>query len=171
MFIFNPGVNFINVFHAAFTCADPKTVKWYLWLDWVLTLSGSVHVKAACRTLMKFTPGLCVPPALTAIFWGRFEAANVNTFWGHFGHPEVTSWGRWRTPTISPVSSKVIRNKILTMWPPITTRITTTTRASSKSNTAIQKTELSYFKVELLIYFLICNLFLLSNEILWWIII
>jgi len=51
------GVNFINILRAAFTCADPKSIKWYRQLDWVLMLSGSAHVKAAHKTMMKSTPG------------------------------------------------------------------------------------------------------------------
>ncbi len=52
------GVNFINVFCAAFTHMDPKSVKWYWQLEWVLTLLWSVRVKDALWTLMKLTPGV-----------------------------------------------------------------------------------------------------------------
>jgi len=53
-----PSVNFINVFCVAFTREDPKSVKWYWWLDWVLTLLWSTHVKAAGGTLMKLSPSV-----------------------------------------------------------------------------------------------------------------
>jgi len=51
-------LNFINVLRTAFTLADPKSVKRYWGLDWVLTLLGSACVKAVCRMLMKLTPGI-----------------------------------------------------------------------------------------------------------------
>ena len=50
------GVNFINVFRAAFMHADPKSVKRHWWLNWNVTLSGIWQVKASRRTLMKLTP-------------------------------------------------------------------------------------------------------------------
>ncbi len=52
-----PGVNFIKVLRAAFVRADPKSVKRYWQLNWIFTLLGSAHVKAALRMLMKLTPG------------------------------------------------------------------------------------------------------------------
>jgi len=51
------GLNFINILRTAFTLADPKSVKRYWRLDWVLTLLGSTRIKAVRRTLMKLTPG------------------------------------------------------------------------------------------------------------------
>jgi len=62
------GVNFINIFCKAFIRADPKSVKWYWWLDWVLTLSGSACVKAAHRMLMKLTLGVNFINILQAAF-------------------------------------------------------------------------------------------------------
>ncbi len=50
------GLNFINVLSTAFTSVDPKSVKRYWWLDWVLMILGSTRVKAVRRTLMKSTP-------------------------------------------------------------------------------------------------------------------
>ena len=50
------GVNFTNILRAAFTHRSQKckkTVK----LSSFFALLGSVHVKAACRMLMKLTPG------------------------------------------------------------------------------------------------------------------
>ncbi len=41
------GLNFINVLHTAFTLIDPKSVKRYWQLDWVLTIWGATSVKAA----------------------------------------------------------------------------------------------------------------------------
>jgi len=42
-----PGLNFINFLCTAFTFVDPKSVKRYWQLDWVLTLWGATGVKAA----------------------------------------------------------------------------------------------------------------------------
>jgi len=55
---FRPGVNFINVLQAAFTCTDPHSVKFQLSLQYLFTLLGSARIKAAGRTLMKLTPGV-----------------------------------------------------------------------------------------------------------------
>jgi hypothetical protein len=52
---FQLGLNFINVLCTAFTHADPKSVKRYWQLDWVLTLWGATGVKAECKTLVKLT--------------------------------------------------------------------------------------------------------------------
>ena len=52
-----PGVNFINVLWAAFMLKDPKSANHLLDLTVFFALLGSAHVKAACRTLIKFTPG------------------------------------------------------------------------------------------------------------------
>jgi len=51
----SPSVNFIN-FLRAFTCADPENCKKTVKLSIFFLLLGSVHVKAACRTLMKWAP-------------------------------------------------------------------------------------------------------------------
>jgi len=53
------GVNFIIVLQAAFTCADPESVKIKLSCQYLFTLLGYVGVKAASRMLMKLTP--CLP--------------------------------------------------------------------------------------------------------------
>jgi len=45
---------------AAFTLADPKSVKRYWWLNWIFTLLGFERVKAAHRMLMKLTPKVCM---------------------------------------------------------------------------------------------------------------
>jgi len=52
------GDNFINVLWAAFAHVDPKSIKRYWGFDWILTLSGSTHVKAVRRTLLKLSPGV-----------------------------------------------------------------------------------------------------------------
>ncbi len=39
------GVDFINVLRTAFTLIDPKSVKRCWWLDWVLTLLGSLRAQ------------------------------------------------------------------------------------------------------------------------------
>ncbi len=52
------GVDFTSVLCTAFALVDPKRVKLYWQLDWILTLLGAAGVKAVCRTLMKLTTGL-----------------------------------------------------------------------------------------------------------------
>jgi len=42
-----PGVNYTNIFRAAFACADPKRAKRHWWLDCHYALLGSAFVKAA----------------------------------------------------------------------------------------------------------------------------
>jgi hypothetical protein len=49
------GVNFTNVLSAAFTHSDPKSAKKTVKLSVFFAHSGSAHVKAARRTLMKLT--------------------------------------------------------------------------------------------------------------------
>jgi len=51
-----PGVNFINVLLAAFTRADPESVKFQLSHQYHFMLLGSARVKALRKTLMKLTP-------------------------------------------------------------------------------------------------------------------
>jgi len=51
-----PGVNFIEILWAALTRQDPKSTKKTDDLTVLFVLSGSAHVKAAHKTLMKFTP-------------------------------------------------------------------------------------------------------------------
>ncbi len=41
-----PGVNFINVLRAAFAPVDPKSVKIYWLLDWIIMLLGPMSVNA-----------------------------------------------------------------------------------------------------------------------------
>jgi len=54
------GVNFTNILRAAFTLVDHKTKSKKIQLShqYLFTLSGSRGTKAACRTMMKLTPGL-----------------------------------------------------------------------------------------------------------------
>ena len=51
-------VNFTNVLQAAFTRADPKSAIKLLNLTVFFALFGSAQVKAACRMLVKLTPGV-----------------------------------------------------------------------------------------------------------------
>ena len=51
-----PGADFTNILRAAFTRADPKSVKKLLYLTVFLALLGSLHVKAAHKMLVKLTP-------------------------------------------------------------------------------------------------------------------
>ena len=53
------GVNFTNVLRAAFTSADPKSAIKLLNLTVFFALLGSARVKAARRTLVKLTHGVC----------------------------------------------------------------------------------------------------------------
>jgi len=53
----SPGVKFINVPRAAFTLVDPKSAKKIDNLTVFYTLYGSSRAKAACRKLVKLTPG------------------------------------------------------------------------------------------------------------------
>jgi len=51
-----PGVHFINVLQAAFTCTDSKSIKGTVKLSIFFTLLGSAIVKAARRLLAKLSP-------------------------------------------------------------------------------------------------------------------
>ncbi len=51
------GVNFINILFIAYWRADPKSVKIQSSCQYLFVLLGSVHLKAACKMLMKSTPG------------------------------------------------------------------------------------------------------------------
>ena len=53
-----PGVNFTNVLRAAFTHAEITKAQKQLNLAVFLALLGSVRVKAACKMLVKLTPGV-----------------------------------------------------------------------------------------------------------------
>ncbi len=66
------GVNFINVLRTAFALVDPKNVKRYWGFDWILTLLGSMSVKAVHRMLMKFSPGVNFINVYLCIFCTKF---------------------------------------------------------------------------------------------------
>jgi len=51
-----PGVNFINVLQAAFAPVDPKSIKRYWQLDWILTLLGATSIKAVCKYVDEIEP-------------------------------------------------------------------------------------------------------------------
>jgi hypothetical protein len=51
-----PGVNFFIILWKAFVHVDPKRVKWYWWLDWILTLLGATRVKAARKYVGEIDP-------------------------------------------------------------------------------------------------------------------
>jgi len=53
-----PGVNFISILQAAFTCADPESAKKTVKLSVFFALLGSTHAKADRRMLMNLT--LCI---------------------------------------------------------------------------------------------------------------
>ncbi len=64
-----PGVNFTNILVADFALIGPKSAKQHCWFDCLLFAhSGSAHVKAAHRTLMKLTPGVNFTNILVADF-------------------------------------------------------------------------------------------------------
>jgi len=50
------GINFINVLRTAFALVDPKSVKRYWQLDWILTLLGATGVKAVRKYVGKINP-------------------------------------------------------------------------------------------------------------------
>ncbi len=54
---FAPGVNFIIVLQAAFTCTDHESTKVQSSHQFFFALSVSVHTKAAHKTSTKLTPG------------------------------------------------------------------------------------------------------------------
>jgi len=51
-----PGVNFINVSGAAFVPVDPKSIKRYWQIDWILLLLGATGVKVIRNMLVKLSP-------------------------------------------------------------------------------------------------------------------
>jgi len=51
------GVNYTNILHEAFTCADPKSAKKTDSLTVIFGLLGFAHVKAARKMMVKLTPG------------------------------------------------------------------------------------------------------------------
>ncbi len=53
---FFPGVNFINVLRAAFAPVDPKSVKRYCQLDWILMLLGATGVKVVRKNVGEIEP-------------------------------------------------------------------------------------------------------------------
>ena len=57
-YILQLRVNFINMFTSRFyTHRSPKAQK-AAWLDYLFALLGSEHFKAACKMLVKLTPGV-----------------------------------------------------------------------------------------------------------------
>ncbi len=51
-----PSVNFINILQAAFMPVDPKSVKRYWQLDWILTLLGATRVKVVHKYVGEIEP-------------------------------------------------------------------------------------------------------------------
>ncbi len=51
-----PGVNFFKVLLADFAPVDPKSVKRYWQLDWILTLLGATGVKAVRKYVDEIEP-------------------------------------------------------------------------------------------------------------------
>ncbi len=63
-----PGVNFINVLWAAFTCADPECAKKTYNFTVFFTLLGSVGIKAVHRMLMILSPDVIVKKKRILVF-------------------------------------------------------------------------------------------------------
>jgi len=51
-----PGANFFNIQRASFAPVDPKSVKRYWQLDWILTLLGATRVKAVRKYVGEIEP-------------------------------------------------------------------------------------------------------------------
>ena len=66
-----PGLDFINIFHAAFTSADPKWVKMTIKFSIFFMLQGSTSVKAARKTLMELSPDCTWPPTEVRPHWDQ----------------------------------------------------------------------------------------------------
>jgi hypothetical protein len=60
------GQYFINILQAAFMHADPKIEKKNDNLTVFFALLGSVHAKAAHKTLVKLTPAILKSPIFTS---------------------------------------------------------------------------------------------------------
>ncbi len=74
-----PAVNFINVLRAAFAPVDPKCVKRYWQLDWILTLLGATGVKAVHKYVGEIEP------------WGQFHQHFTRAFFDNiFAYVKVT---------------------------------------------------------------------------------
>ncbi len=69
-----PGLNFIKVLRTAFLLKDPKSVKRYWRLDWVLMLLGATGVKAVRKYVGEIEPWSLQPFCLS-------------TMLGHFYYP------------------------------------------------------------------------------------
>jgi hypothetical protein len=54
-----PGINFTNVSHTAFTCADPEMAKKEWQLDFIFPLLGYALVKVLRNMLVKLAPTDC----------------------------------------------------------------------------------------------------------------
>ncbi len=106
-----PYVNFINVLSAAFTRADPKSIKKTVsQVVSLLMLLGSTRVKAVGRTLVKLTPDL-LSSLFLLIYLPFYLAENLcfllslsplSFYLHHFVWPEIEdlhfsapSDGRW----------------------------------------------------------------------------
>jgi len=76
------GVNFINVLLAAIAPVDPKSVKRYWRLDWILTLLGATGVKAAWKFVGEIEPR------------GQFHQCSMSSFWSRKSQKrkKLTNW-------------------------------------------------------------------------------
>jgi len=74
------GINFTKILWTPFAHIDPKTVKRYWWLNWIVMLLGSSCIKAAHRTLMKLTPGLNFTNILCTAFT-HIDPKTVKRYW------------------------------------------------------------------------------------------
>jgi len=52
----NTDVNFINILHTAFMCADPQSVKIQSSCQYLFVILGTVHIKAARKHVGDIDP-------------------------------------------------------------------------------------------------------------------
>jgi len=91
-----PGVNFINVFCAAYTRADPKSVKLCWRLDWAIMLTGYVRLIAVRRMLMKLTPGIISRESLKINFLS-IKCGKALGEWSTNWQKGVKFWAKYKT--------------------------------------------------------------------------
>jgi len=75
-----PGLNFINVLLTAFTLVDPKSVKRYWQLDWVLMLWGTMGVKVVRKHIDEIDPSFLFTIA-AHFFVGKVHRPSFGDGW------------------------------------------------------------------------------------------
>ena len=69
LYYYRFGANFINILWAAFTLIGPKSAKKTVMSSSFIAPLGSAWVKAACRRLVKLTPGLIKDDGFKWLLW------------------------------------------------------------------------------------------------------